>query len=306
MILVDFSQIVFSGVHVDLSRDLKKGSSDPKGNKQLIKHMVFMMLLGFRKRFGKEYGKMVLCADGKDYWRKEFFPAYKGHRKHDRKASTLDYSLIYESINELKDDIRENFPWVLIEVDGAEGDDVIAVLTKYTQSNELVQDGLFSDEPQKNLIISSDGDLVQLQKYDKVVQWNNQHKKWVSTANVHEYLIEHIAEGDTGDNIPSVMTPDQWAVDRSAGVKPKRQSSLKASLVRDLTLNDPMQILPKNLHGNWFRNQKLIDLEFIPTEIQDKILDTYKEYEVKSSKTRLMNYFMQNKMAKLLSEIGDI
>lgn len=306
MILVDLSQIVFSGVHVDLSRELKKGAIDPKGNKQLIKHMVFMMLLNFKKRFGHEYGKMVLCADGSKYWRKAFFPAYKGQRKHDRAASTLDYSLIYEAIDELKTDIRENFPWPLIEVDEAEGDDVIAVLTKYTQTNELVQDRLFDSEPQRNLIISSDGDLVQLQRYDGVKQWNNQHKKWVSTANVHEYLIEHIAEGDSGDNVPSVMTPDQWAIDRASGVKPKRQTPLKASLVRDLTLEDPMKVLPKNLHGNWFRNQKLIDLSFIPQEIQDNILDTYKGYEVKSSKMKLMNYFMKNKMAKLLSEMGDI
>ena len=306
MILVDLSQIIFSGIIVNLSDDLKKGRNNPADNKQLIKHMVFMMLLGFKKKYSAEYGNMVLCADGKKYWRKEFFPSYKGHRKHDRAASPLDFSLIYEAIDEIKKDIRENFSWKLIELEDAEGDDIIAVLTKYTQTNELVQQGLFDGEPQNNLIISSDGDLVQLQKYTNVSQWNNQHKKWVKTANVHEYLIEHIAEGDAGDNIPSVMTPDQWSVDRSNGVKPQRQSPLKASLVRDLTLNDPTKILPKNLQGNWFRNQKLIDLDFIPSEIQSRIIDTYKAYEVKSSKMKLMNYFINNKMAKLMTELGDI
>lgn len=308
MILVDLSQIVFSGVHVDLAKELKKGTPDPSSNKLLIKHMVFMMLIGLKKKFSKEYGEMVLCADAKNYWRKEFFPAYKGHRKHDRSESNLDYNLIYETIDEIKVDINENFPWPLIEVESAEGDDVIAVLVKYLQTNELVKDGLFEEEPQKNIIISSDGDLVQLQRYNGVVQWNNQHKKWIKTANVHEYLIEHIASGDTGDNIPTIMTPDQWANDRAAGVKPARQAPLRASIVRDLTLNDPFTVLPLNLHGNWIRNQKLIDFSFIPKEVEEKIIDTYKITcdSRKNNKMKLMNYFMKNKMAKLMSELSDI
>jgi hypothetical protein len=96
-----------------------------------------------------------------------------------------------------------------IHIDRAEADDVIAVLTKYAQENELVQEGLV-EESQKILILSSDKDFKQLQLYPNVKQWSPMQKKYVTATQreIIEYKIEHIVKGDAGDGIPNILSKD--------------------------------------------------------------------------------------------------
>ena len=57
------------------------------------------------------------------------------------------------------EEIKENFPWKMMQVEGCEFDDIIAVLTKHYAPHEEV------------IIISGDKDFQQLQKYPSVTQW---------------------------------------------------------------------------------------------------------------------------------------
>jgi hypothetical protein len=62
------------------------------------------------------------------------------------------------------------------------------------------------------LIISSDGDFLQLQQYNgksnyTIKQYNHAKKKFVVSENPLEELKEKIIQGDKGDGIPNIMSP---------------------------------------------------------------------------------------------------
>jgi hypothetical protein len=301
MILVDLSQTIISNIIVHFKNELKKNSPDAK---RLIKHSTLNTLLSYKKKYGAEFGELVLACDGKSYWRRDFFPAYKGHRKHAREESDMDWGLVFETINELKEDIREYFKFKVIEVDGAEADDVIACLVKYSQDNELVQEGLFDGEPQKILICSADQDFVQLQKYPNVKQYSIIQKKWLKESNVTKFLVEHVCHGDDSDNIPNILTPDSWAITRSKGEKPPRANSVKKTFIDDFKLID-FDNADEKIKRNYIRNRTLIDFDFIPSNIYNSVIAKYQGYESKGNKTKLMSYFMSNGMKLLFAEINN-
>ena len=191
MILIDLTQIVVGLIHGYEGDEFKKSSNHEEVS-DLIRHLFFNNLLFLKKKFEKEYGNVVLCCDSKTYWRKEKYPWYKGHRKFDREKSAYNWELIYSAISELKQNINECFNYKMVETHGAEADDVIACLSKYFQTNDLIQNGLYEDQ-QKILIISSDQDFCQLQKYKNVFQYSPMHKKLIHPDKpVDKFLIEHI------------------------------------------------------------------------------------------------------------------
>lgn len=302
MILIDLSQVILSGIIVNLSNELKRPGVDAKG---MIKHMVISTLVSFKQKFGDEYGEMVLCADSRHYWRKDHFPWYKGHRKHAREKSDLDFQLIYETLDEMKAELKEHFPWVLLEVQNAEADDLVACMSKYLQTNETIRQGVYDDEPQPILIISSDGDFGQLQKYPTVSQWNPQHKKWVKVSNAADFLIEHICEGDAGDNVPNILTSDQWAKDRASNAEAKvRQTPFRKARFDEFYEKGIEACKSEAERINWSRNKTLVDLDCIPDALYNTIIDTYKTYEKKGSKKTVMNYLIVNRMKKLFENLG--
>src|SRR6056300_1805351 len=124
MILVDMNQVCISNLMVSLT------STSTTISEGLVRHMVLNSLRFYRSKFGKEYGELVLCYDSKNYWRRKAFPYYKGTRKRDREKSKLDWNEIFEVLNHIRDEIREFLPYKVIDVDGAEADDVIASLVK--------------------------------------------------------------------------------------------------------------------------------------------------------------------------------
>lgn len=163
--MVDFSQAVISACAA-AAKDLQ-GTDDETIS--YIKHLTISMLLSWKKKFN---GRMILACDAKgDYWRTKEYPHYKGHRKHEN-TEFLNWDLVYEAVTTLKDDIKTYFPYMLLEVSGAEADDIVAILVKYFQENELVHTGLM-EEPAELVIVSTDKDMFQLLKYKNVSCWNN-------------------------------------------------------------------------------------------------------------------------------------
>ena len=116
MILVDLNQIAISNLMVSLNTYNK----NQEVNEDLIRHMVLNSLRAYKVKFEGKYGEMVICCDGRNYWRRELFPYYKAGRKQDRASSTLDWTLIFETLNKIRDEIKEYFPYVVIDVEGAE------------------------------------------------------------------------------------------------------------------------------------------------------------------------------------------
>lgn len=264
----------------------------------LLRHMVINTIRSHKVKFQREYGEVVIACDSKKYWRKEVFPYYKSNRKKAREDSGFDWPLIFDTINTIKKELITFFPYKVIEVQGAEADDVIATLCKWSQTNELQQQGLFST-PQPVLIISGDHDFIQLQKYENVKQFSPKHKKFVKADTTpQEYVIEHILKGDKGDGVPNVLTADDAIV---IGERQKPVSSKKITQ----WIADPSS-MPQDtfFKRNYDRNKTLVDLDCIPVNIVTEIINTYTSTPQKD-KSQILNYFITNRMKMMMEHIEE-
>ena len=146
MILIDFTQLAIGSLMVQLNYNNEVVSDE------LVRHIILNNLKYYRSRFFKEYGELVLCCDSIHYWRRDYFPNYKANRKKDREKSEYDWGEIFTLLNQIKEEVKDNFPYKVIEIYGAEADDIIATLVKFETKWDT----------DKNLIVSSDKDFIQL------------------------------------------------------------------------------------------------------------------------------------------------
>jgi hypothetical protein len=273
-----------------------QGRTDVEINLPLLRHMIVNSIRGYKKKFGEQYGDLVLACDSKNYWRKEIFPFYKKHRKKDREESGFDWKAIFEALDTIRDEIKNFFPYKVMWVEGAEADDIIAVLAKYSQQT-LSENPLFS-EPEPFLVISGDHDFVQLQKYANVKQFSPTQKKFVVPDSTPERaLLEHIIRGDKGDGIPNVLSPDQSVYEN---IRQRPITSKKIDEWSDINRR------PQDLEfsARWIRNQTLVDFDHIPAKVTDDILNTYLALPDKD-RSKLFNYFINNKMKNMMELIEE-
>lgn len=290
MILIDYSQVAVAGI-LAFSADIKK-NKDASEKKNLIRHVVLSSIKSYKKKYGNEYGQIVIACDGRNYWRKDFFANYKGLRKKARDESDLDWKIIFETLNEIREDLKEHFKYKVIHVDRAEADDVIAVLAESTQ-----EFGKY--EPV--MIVSSDKDFKQLHAHDNVKQFSPTLKKLItikSKKELHAWLIEHIVKGDSGDGIPNILSPDNTLME---GVRQKPVSSKR---LQDFIDNGFIACKTEEERRNWQRNATLVDFKYIPEEVKNTILDAF-EVEPKGNKMAIMNYLIKHKCRLLLDDIEE-
>ena len=283
MILVDMNQISLANVMMHLS--LTKRDSVDGG---MVRHMILNSILNYRKMFFKEYGELIICYDSKHYWRRDVFPEYKASRKKTRESSSRDWDDIFSFLNEFKQEMIDFMPYKVLEVYGAEADDIIAALCHE-----------FEYEHGKTLILSGDKDFIQLQKYNNVSQYSPITKKFVNGIDPDRYLAEHILRGDTSDGVPNVLSPDNTFVD---GLRQKPLSKKKVAAWID---NEMKDVLPNDeTIRNFQRNKKLIDLTEPP---KDLFVDIIKQYQntPESDRSKLLNYFIEKRLTEHLENIGD-
>lgn len=286
-ILLDFSPTIISAVSVGdktLGDDL---------NESAIRHLTLNMILSYKKKFGDKYGKFIICCDESNAWRKDLFPYYKYSRKKSREESHLDWDMIFKSISNIQQELRDYMPYHVISVPRCEADDVIAILSNYITENEPVGEGMF-EENQDVLIISRDKDFKQLQSNRNIVQWNPMEKKWMREPDPKRFLIEHIVRGDAGDGVPNMLS------DHDSFVLKKRQKPVRESLIESVYNNG----VPDEHLENYERNKKLIDLSCIPTNYKDEIITTYINYKPKP-KAKLLTYFMNKGLRNLYNSASD-
>ena len=289
MILIDFTQIAIGSLMVAINR------GGQEVDDTLVRHLVLNNLRYYRSRFTEKYGELVICCDSKHYWRRDYFPNYKANRKKDRESSGYDWNFIFTTLNNVRDEIKEYFPYKVIEIYGAEADDIIAILTKQVQ-----------DDPD-NIIISSDKDFIQLHGLH-VQQYSPVSKKLVNDTSPLEYLREHIIKGDRSDGVPNVLSPDDTFTES------KRQKPIRKTML--ITLTEAMDKWePKDLFQlakcnrdtwvrNWQRNETLIDLDRIPNDLRDEILREFNNAPT-GDRSKLFNYFVEKKLNNLIQSIGD-
>ena len=278
MVLVDMNQVTLSSLMMQIGQ-----SKDLQVNPDLVRHMVLNSIRTYRIKFVEDYGELVLCYDSKHYWRKDVFPQYKSHRKKMRESSDFDWNTIFNTLNALKEELRENFPYKMLEVYGAEADDIIATICESQKENIM--------------IVSGDKDFIQLQKYKNVKQWNPVQKKMLKDKNPDLYLKEHIIKGD---GIPNVLSDDNSFVDKI------RQKPLTKKKIQSWVEHDFMDVAPnEQAKRNYHRNTTLVDLSKIPQDLKDKIKETYKTTPILGDRKNLINYFINNKLKELTNNLGD-
>jgi len=296
MILIDYSQVALSAI-LTFQRELKGTESEVKN---LIRHVTLSTLKSYKKKYGKEYGDIVICCDGRKYWRREYYQHYKAGRKKAREASDLDWGLIFDTLSEMRDDIAKYFPYKVLHIERCEADDIIAALSKYAQENELIMEGL-EETSQKILIVSSDNDFKQLQLYPNVKQWSPMQKKYVNATQreIIEYKIEHIVKGDAGDGIPNILSKDD------VFVSGERQKPMSAKRLKEFIDNGFIACKTDDERRNWQRNITLVDFDHIPDDVRQEIVTTYINTKPTGDKMAIMNYLIANKCRLLLDELED-
>ena len=285
MILVDMNQVTISNLMMQIGSRRQNDVDE-----DLVRHMVLNSLRGYRSKFSADYGELVLCYDSKKYWRRDFFPNYKGNRKKDREKSGLDWSLIFDTLNNIRDEIKEIFPYKVVEVEGAEADDCIASIVQHVSETP--------NEFEKVLILSGDKDFIQLQKHSFVRQYSPVLKKFVDGENPTQYIKEHILKGDRSDGIPNFLSPDNTFMEEL------RQKPLAKKKIESWIDLDPEEFCTEEMLRNYQRNKTLIDLDCIPNDLKVRILDEYQKAP-NGDRSKLLNYFIQKRLKNLMNDIGD-
>jgi len=288
MILVDLNQVMISNLMMQIG-----GKKNIQIEEDLVRHMVLNSLRMYRTKFGKKFGELVICCDDKDYWRRELYPYYKIHRKKNREESGLDWNMIFTVLNGIRDDIRSEFPYKVIQVPHAEADDVIGTLC-----HRFGHLGIMNDSAEPILILSSDKDFAQLQKYANVEQYSPMGKKYVTCSNPARYVHEHILRGDRGDGVPNFLSADD------VFVTGKRQTPLATKKVDAWNGKDPEEFCDERMLRNYRRNQQLVDLDFIPENIIEQTNNIYDNYKL-NERSKIFNYFVKNKMKNMMDVIHD-
>jgi hypothetical protein len=293
MIIMDYSQVIISNLMVEIG-----GRTDVELDVNLLRHMIINAIRANKAKFGKEYGELVIACDSRKYWRKQEFPYYKANRKKAREESGFNWPLIFDTINLLKEEIKAVFPYRVIEVEGAEADDIIASLVFWSVENDMTENALF-EEPKPLLIISGDHDFNQLQKFKHVKQYSPVQKKFVKAETTPEkYVLEHIIRGDKGDGVPNVLSSDDSIVNG------ERQKKIMTTKLEEW-INDPSTMpTDDTFKRNYQRNKMLVDLSMIPKHIQENIINTFTTYPVKD-RSQLLNYFMSNRMKQMIEHIQE-
>jgi 5'-3' exonuclease len=281
MIIFDFNQVAISNLMEQI------GSSKTPVDESLVRHMILNTIRTYVKRFKDSHGpEIIIACDNKKYWRREIFPHYKAGRKKAREASGHDWSTIFDCLNKIRDELKVNSPYKVLDVDSAEADDIIAVLSlKYSAT-------------QKIMILSSDKDFAQLQKYPNVEQFSPILKKAIKEPLPSAQLKQLIIRGDKSDGIPNILTKDDVFV--TGG----RQKPITEVKIIGWMNQEPKEFCNEDMLRNYARNEMLIDLTRIPESLKEAILHTYDEAKGRT-KQEFMNYMIANRLKNLLEVIDE-
>mgnify|MGYP001184035919 FL=1 len=279
MILIDMNQIALASLMMNTKMNNSKTIDD-----SMVRHMILNSIRMYRKEYHSEYGEVVLTWDSKHSWRRDYYPEYKAGRRKNREGDKDFWDNVFSVLNKIRSEIKENFPYKYLEVFGAEADDIIGFLCE-------------ENKDEKIMIISGDKDFIQLQKYPNVTQWSPITKKYVNGFDPTIYLKEHILKGDTSDGVPNVLSPDNTFVD-GLRQRPLSRKKIQSWLIGGGSdWNDEVK-------RNFQRNSTLIDLSRTPEELKNQIRLEYNNAP-HGDRSKLLNYFMKNKLKELTENIGE-
>ena len=282
MIIVDYSGIALASIIINKTND-----------EDMIRHMILNSLRMYHKRYKDEYGEMVLAVDAANNWRRSVFPQYKASRKKNRQESTFDWNEAFRLLNLVREEIAENFPYKVIKVDTCEADDIIGTIVA---SKSTIQ---FNVE--KIMIVSSDRDFLQLQRFPNVKQFSPLLKKELKEDNARYYLLNHIIRGDKGDGVPNILSNDDTFVE---GFRQTPMSQKKVDgIIEDLEQGE--LLYAASWYRNYLRNERLIALSETPQELKNEIIKTYEKQDPWSNKSKVLPYLIAKRCNNLIESVQE-
>lgn len=288
MVLVDLSNIIYAcllNIHKN-SEELELDFS-----RHIVLSSLRLCLMNIKRKNEITKNDIVICNDGMNNWRKKKYPEYKGNRKKTREKDVKKWDEIFSISTQLKEEFNEFLPYLVMTIDDAEADDIIA--------------SLCMNLPENKIILSSDKDFLQLQLYSKnVQQWSYNKKDYIDLQTNEYCLYSHVLKGDSSDGIPNIFSKMDFYLNEEN----KRQKPINKKLIGECAknYNHPLKFCPSlESVNNFKRNRELIDLRQIPNDLQERCINKY--YELKNKKTpyRFETYLIKNKMTKLLDKIND-
>jgi len=204
--------------------------------------MWFQTLNDLDKKFNPK--KIYICRDGNDVWRYKIYPEYKSTRKNYTETDIHSPGPLFKHINSTYPPrLPEKCKYLYNKT--AEGDDIIAVCTKF-----------FKDDI---VIITGDHDLLQLSS-NKVSIYQLKGLKEITSSDPIVDLMTKILAGDQSDNIPQ-------AIPRCGKKTAEKLAKSKDELEK---------ALKKHGRAQFELNRKLIDFNYMDKQVEKEILDELK------------------------------
>jgi hypothetical protein len=286
MMIVDLSQIAIASLMVQ-TQAWKPGARVDL-NIDLLRHIVLKGLKDAIAPHKREYGDIIIACDCGKSWRKVAFQYYKYKRAEGKAAYAIDWTAFYTFLNELIEEIRDNFPYTVISVPHAEGDDIIGTIVRWYQQNQLL-------EP--IMIVSGDKDFKQLHN-ERTRQYSPILRKFVGTRDAALELKEHIIKGDRNDGVPNILSNDDCL---ATGDRQKKITAGRLALHMEM---DPSEY-PTTVQRNWHRNELMISLEKTPQRLKDQIIETFQDQINNPTKNNVFNYLFNKGLKELQLAAGD-
>ena len=303
-VLADYSQICISCAF-QIEYQLKgKGTGDFYGfdgdsqptsfSEDLLRHVILNSILQYKRRFQKEYGEFIYCIDAKNSWRQQLFEYYKHHRKKIKESAIIDWDLMYAFMDAFHKELSSHFGYKVLKVKSAEADDLIAVLSQEMHQKEKI------------LIISSDKDFLQLQRYPNITQFSPAKRDYLECDDPKAFLFDHVVRGDAGDGIPNIFSPLSSYKD-----KRKCKPVFAKKMVKWQETRDPRQIpeWDEDIIKRFKQNKVLIDFRFIPKRLKERIITGYDVVVSDKMNGHLtgdkLNYFVEHGLANLMGFMSE-
>lgn len=286
ILLVDFSLLA----HANL---FTVKSQLAIGGYQLLKHVLIKSVLKNVNEFSPD--RVYICFDGGSSWRKNISESYKAQRKEARdkqdvaSGGDVNWSEFYRIIDELYIDFKTNFPFYAIRINTIEADDIIAYIVK----SSLPED--------EKVILTRDGDYVQLLQYPNTKIYNPVDRKWMESVNPLNDLQVKICMGDKSDNILAIR-PRMGIATAEKFVESGELDKLLIEAASDVVqFGKPRDAVA----AAYYRNQKLIDLSKIPSTIINKIKSQVDSAEC-GNPANLLKFFVTNGLRELIEDISKV
>ena len=282
MIIVDYSGVAIATVAINKVND-----------EDMLRHMIINSLRMYRTMYKKDFGELVLACDGKNNWRRNYYPQYKANRKKGREESDFDWAEAFRIVNKVREELRENFPYKVIHIDECEADDIIGTLCENSQ-----EFGQYEDI----MIVSADKDFLQLQRYKNVRQYSPLLKKEYHEDNPVANLTEKILTGDAGDGVPNVLSHDDVFVTGERQTPLSRKK--KDAILEDLAEGE--LLYAASWYRNYQRNEKLIDLTQTPERLKKQIIDEFNSQDQWDNKGKVFPYLINNNMKLMIESVEEL